>query len=84
MQQEILGFQVKTALLTPSTYLNQNGVCAKLTKSMEKLYNAEYGVKSSLILRKKALVRDLAESAVTNCDVLSTADTRTRATICGK
>ena len=70
MQQEILGFQVKTALLTPSTYLNQNGVCAKLTKSMEKLYNAEYGVKSSLILRKKALVRDLAESAVTNCDVL--------------
>lgn len=70
MQQETLGFQVKTALLTPSTYQNENGVCAMLTKSMEKLYDAEYGARSSLILRKKALVRELAESAVTNCDVL--------------
>ena len=70
MQQETLGFQVKTALLTPSSYQNESGVCVRLTRSMEKLYDAEYGASSALILRKKALVRELAESAVTKCDAL--------------
>ena len=68
MQEEALGFAVKTGALGPSVYQEENGVCSKLTKAMEKLYDAEYGASSSDILRKKALVRQLTENAVSQCD----------------
>lgn len=67
MQQEVLGFEVKTNPLMPSSYLEKDGICANLSVAMENFYRENYGKNAELVHRQKTQVRELAEKSVTSC-----------------
>ena len=66
MQEETLGFVVKNASL--SSNLFEAGVGSSLSEAMVTFYKSEYGDHSASSYRKKSIVRELAESAVSKCD----------------
>mmetsp|Transcript_1337 Transcript_1337/g.2420 ORF Transcript_1337/g.2420 Transcript_1337/m.2420 type:complete len:1155 (+) Transcript_1337:142-3606(+) len=68
MQEEIIGFIVKTTPITQVSYQEESSVCTQLTKDIEMFYNSEYGSNSSLYYRKKALAREQTQAAVVRCN----------------
>lgn len=68
MQEETLGFVVKTTPITPSSYQEESSVCMQLTKDMEMFLSSEYRSNSSIIYRKKSLAREQTQAAVIGCN----------------
>jgi DNA polymerase sigma len=68
MQEETIGFVVKTTPITPSSYQEESSVCMQLTKDMEMFFNLEHGSNSLVIYRKKSVAREQTQAAVVSCN----------------